>query len=94
MPLEELAAYYAQQEPRGEFVIVIEGKSLQEKKAEAQEEWRSLSLEEHMARYAHLPEKEAMKEVARERGLSRREIYQQWKITRTEDSEEDPSLEE
>ena len=47
-----------------------------------------------MARYAHLPEKEAMKEVARERGLSRREIYQQWKITRTEDSEEDPSLEE
>lgn len=94
MPLEELAAYYAQQEPRGEFVIVVEGKSLQEKKAEAQEEWRSLSLEEHMARYAHLPEKEAMKEVARERGLSRREIYQQWKITRAEDSEKDPSLEE
>lgn len=80
MPLKELAAYYADNEPRGEFVILIEGGSLQERQAEEQEEWRSLSLEEHMARYRHLPEKEAMKEVARERGLSRREIYRQWKI--------------
>lgn len=79
-PLAQLAAYYADNEPRGEFVILIEGRTLQEAREEEQREWQSLSLAEHMARYAHLPEKEAMKEVARERGLSRREIYQQWKI--------------
>ena len=79
-PLAQLAAYYADNEPRGEFVILIEGRTLQEAREEEQREWQSLSLVEHMARYVHLPEKEAMKEVARERGLSRREIYQQWKI--------------
>ena len=79
-PLAQLAAYYADNEPRGEFVILIEGRTLQEAREEEQREWQSLSLAEHMARYVHLPEKEAMKEVARERGLSRREIYQQWKI--------------
>jgi len=80
LPLTELAAYYQENEPRGEFVIIIEGNSAQALKEQEQQNYRELSLEEHMKKYAHLPEKEAMKEVARERGLSKREIYQQWKI--------------
>ncbi len=80
LPLPELAAYYQENEPRGEFVIIIEGNSARELKEQEQQNYRELSLEEHMKKYAHLPEKEAMKEVAKERGLSKREIYKQWKI--------------
>lgn len=79
LPLKELAAYYESNEPRGEFVIIIEGRSLQEQEEDRKRKFDGLSLEEHMALYADLPEKEAMKAVARDRGISKRDVYAQLK---------------
>lgn len=70
-------AYYEKEEPRGEFVLVIQGKSFQEIQKEQQESWESLTLEEHMAHYENqgISRKEAMKLVAKDRGISKREVY-------------------
>lgn len=69
---------YETQEPRGEYVLVIEGKSLARKEEEKQESWMSMSIEEHMTYYEEngLDEKSAMKQVAKDRGVPKREIYQ------------------
>lgn len=69
---------YEKEEPRGEYVLVIEGKSLLQKREEVRESWLSMSIEEHMAYYAEtgLDEKSAMKQVAKDRGVPKREIYQ------------------
>ena len=71
-------ALYETEEPRGEYVLVIEGKSLAQKKEERQAAWQSMSIEEHMAYYEKegIDEKNAMKQVAKDRGVSKREIYQ------------------
>ncbi len=71
-------ALYEQEEPRGEYVLVIEGKSLVQKRKEAQESWLTMSVEEHMAYYTEsgMDEKSAMKQVAKDRGVPKREIYQ------------------
>lgn len=76
--LEEALAFYEEREPRGEYVLVIEGKSFLQKKKEKQESFLDLSIEEHMKRYeeAGMERKEAMKAVAKDRGVSKREIYQ------------------
>ncbi len=78
MTLEGALAFYESEEPRGEYVLVIEGKSLLQKRKEKQEGFLSLSIEEHMKRYedAGMERKEAMKSVAKDRGVSKREIYQ------------------
>lgn len=73
--MKEMAAHYQENEPRGEFVILIEGRSLEEMEAVRQADFASMSLEEHMALYSDLPEKEAMKQVAKDRGVSKRDIY-------------------
>ncbi len=77
--LAEAAAYYEKEAPRGECVLVIQGRSREEKAREQKEAWQALTLEEHMAYYGEqgLDRKEAMKQVARDRGCSRREIYSQ-----------------
>ena len=79
LTLREAATYYQEQEPRGEYVLVIEGKSLEVQKEEQQEESRKLPLEEHMEQYLAkgMSKKDAMKAVAADRGVSRRDIYQQ-----------------
>ncbi len=66
------------QEPRGEYVLVIQGKSFEEQKKESEESWQQLSIEEHMQHYldAGVDKKEAMKKVAKDRGVSKRDIYQ------------------
>jgi 16S rRNA (cytidine1402-2'-O)-methyltransferase len=66
------------EEPRGEYVIVIEGKSFSEQKKEEEAAWQEISVEEHMERYLQsgMDKKEAMKQVARDRGVSKRDIYQ------------------
>lgn len=76
--IAESLAYYTENEPRGEYVLVVEGKTLGEVAREKQASWERMSLEEHMARYEEkgTPRKEAMRLVARDRGLSRREVYQ------------------
>lgn len=77
--LEELVEYYRENEPKGECVLVIEGKSRTDIEKEKQQEWMELSLEEHMAHYESqgISRKEAMKLVAKDRGVGKREIYQQ-----------------
>lgn len=77
MTLDEAIAMYEKEEPRGEYVIVIEGRDPLEKKQEDQEKWKTLTVEEHMAWYEQqgMERKEAMKHVAKDRGVSKREIY-------------------
>ena len=76
--LKEAIAYYEENEPRGEYVLVIEGKSREEIKQEMISEWEKMSIEEHMAFYENqgVPHKEALKKVAKDRGTSKRDIYQ------------------
>ncbi len=71
--------YYQAEEPRGEYVLVIEGKSFESRQKEQQAAWTEMDLEAHMALYTDqgLDRKEAMKRVAKDRGVSKREIYQQ-----------------
>lgn len=70
--------WYSANEPRGECVLVIEGKSRECIEKEKQESWQEISIEEHMERYESqgISRKEAMKLVAADRGTTKREIYQ------------------
>ncbi len=76
--LEDALEYYKSEEPRGEYVLVVEGKSLWEKREEEKSSWQSMSIEEHMAHYEAqgMDAKSAMKQVAKDRGVGKREIYQ------------------
>ena len=76
--LEGAVAYYEENEPRGEYVLVVEGVSLQELDKRQQEEWTKMSLSDHMAYYENsgMSHKDAMKQVAADRGVGKREIYQ------------------
>lgn len=75
--LKEACSYYRAQEPKGECVLVIEGKSRQELKEEAQARWDDMSVKEHMEYYESqgIERKEAMKLVAKDRGAGKRDIY-------------------
>ena len=66
------------QDPRGEYVLVIQGKSFAEQKKESEESWQQLTIQQHMQHYldAGVDKKEAMKKVAKDRGVSKRDIYQ------------------
>lgn len=77
MTLSEAVAYYETREPRGEYVLVLEGKSKETQEEEYRSQFENLSLEEHMALYTDqgMDRKEAMKAVARDRGVSKRDIY-------------------
>lgn len=70
-------SYYQENEPKGEFVLVIHGKNQEELLQEAQAAWESLSLEEHMSHYEEqgISRKDAMKMVAKDRGISKRDVY-------------------
>jgi len=75
--LEEALAKYEEEEPRGEYVLVLEGKSFEQKKEEAIKTWEEMTIEEHMAHYEAqgMDSKSAMKQVAKDRGVGKREIY-------------------
>ncbi|MBQ7057779.1 MAG: 16S rRNA (cytidine(1402)-2'-O)-methyltransferase [Firmicutes bacterium] len=73
--IEELGIYFDRVEPRGEFVILIEGVPEEERQKEMAARFEDLSIEEHMALYQDLPEKDAMKAVAKDRGISKRDVY-------------------
>lgn len=75
--LDEVIAFYEENEPRGEYVLVFEGKSRRKLKEEEQKKWMELSLEEHMALYLDegKDRKEAMKLVAKDRGIPKRDVY-------------------
>lgn len=76
--LSGILEHYRVEEPRGECVLVIEGKSYQEVLEEEKEQWKGVSLSEHMEHYAKkgMDKKEAMKAVAKDLGVSKREVYQ------------------
>lgn len=69
--------YYAEEEPKGEYVLVLEGKSREEKRKEQIAAWETMSIEEHMKYYEEqgMDKKSAMKQVAKDRGVGKREIY-------------------
>ena len=75
--LSELSDHYKTEEPKGECVIVIEGKDPDENARKAIEQWDELSVKEHYELYitGGMDRKEAMKQVAKDRGLSKRDIY-------------------
>ena len=76
--LREAAAYYEEHEPRGEYVLVIEGRSREELIKEERAQWEEIPLKDHMALYMEkgLSKKDAMKQVAKDRGVGKREVYQ------------------
>lgn len=76
--LQDAAVYYGQKEPRGEYVLVMEGRSRASIEEEKQQSFQEISLQEHMRMYEDqgMDRKEAMKQVARDRGVGKREIYQ------------------
>lgn len=76
--IEEAVSYYETQEPKGECVLVIAGKSREEQRAQAKKQWEKMSIPEHMDYYMEqgTQKKEAMKLVAKDRGVSKRDIYQ------------------
>lgn len=75
---EDVIRIYEDNEPKGEYVLVISGKTFETKEQEAREAWESLSVEEHMEHYeaSGMERKEAMKQVAKDRGISKRDVYQ------------------
>lgn len=75
--ISEAIEFFNEVRPRGEFVLVIEGKSDEDIKAEREAHWNSLSIEEHLIRTIEsgIDKKEAIKIVAKERGLSKKEVY-------------------
>ena len=68
---------YESEEPRGEYVLVLEGKSQTEKVQESIKVWETLTIDEHMEYYVKdgMDSKLAMKQVAKDRGVSKRDIY-------------------
>lgn len=78
MTLAQAVDYYRENDPRGEYVLVIAGKSKEEVMQEEQSHWEDLSIEEHMQIYLDqdYSKKDAMKAVAKDRGVSKRDIYQ------------------
>ena len=77
--LKDAISFYEINEPKGECVLVLEGKSREEIKAEEIARWEEMSIEEHMDYYLNqgIAKKEAMKMVAKDRGIGKRDVYQQ-----------------
>lgn len=76
--LLEAAAYYETEEPKGECILVVQGLSRQEIAREQQKQWDAVSMEEHVRLYMDrgMEKKEAVKQVAKDRGLPKREVYE------------------
>ncbi len=77
--LDDAVTFYTENEPKGECVMVIEGKSFNEIAEDTKTEWLKMTVEEHMDLYLSqgMDKKEAMKAVAKDRGVSKQEIYKQ-----------------
>lgn len=76
--LNQALTYYEKEEPRGEYVLVIEGKSFMQKQEEKQATFQDVPIEEHVKQYEDqgFDRKEAMKMTAKDRGITKREVYQ------------------
>lgn len=76
--LEEAAAFYSENEPKGECVLVVEGVSFQALEEESRKQWETMEIPEHVEFYMNqgMDKKAAMKQAAADRGISKRDIYQ------------------
>lgn len=77
--LEGAVSFYEENDPRGEYVLVLEGIDRKELLEERKRSWQEMSLQEHLVLYENqgYSNKEAMKLVAKDRGVGKRDIYQQ-----------------
>jgi 16S rRNA (cytidine1402-2'-O)-methyltransferase len=75
--LDEAIEYYSEKDIKGEFVLIVEGKREEEILEEERAKWEALSIEDHIKNYISegLSKKEAIKKVAKDRKLSKSEIY-------------------
>ena len=78
MTISSAITYYREKQPKGEYVMVISGRTLKELEEEKQQSWEQISIDEHMDIYLSkgFDKKEAMKKVAKDRGISKRDVYQ------------------
>ena len=78
MVIEDAIRFYEENPPKGEFVLVIEGMQQEILDAEKRQSWESMTMQEHMDIYLKqgMAKKEAMKSVAADRGISKRDVYQ------------------
>ena len=74
---EQCINYFTDKSPRGEFVLVISGKTLEEIEKEKSSLWEDLTIEQHIVKFVNegLSKKDAIKRVAKERGVAKSEIY-------------------
>lgn len=75
--LKESIEYFVENKPRGEFVLVLEGKKIEDIKEEKKQEWINLSIEDHILKYMNdgIKKKDAIKMVAKDRELPKSEVY-------------------
>lgn len=75
--LEDAVRFYGEQEPRGEYVLVLEGRSHASIDEEERSRFENMSVQEHVEMYEEqgLNRKDAMKQAAKDRGVSKRDIY-------------------
>ncbi len=77
--LQKAMERYETEEPRGEYVLVIAGRTKEEVAEEARRKWETMTIPEHVAYYEAqgIDHKEAMKQAAKDRGVSKRDIYKE-----------------
>lgn len=77
LSLKEAVEYYTDHQPRGEYVLVIEGKSEEDLELERKAQWENMTIEEHIIKYINqgFDKKSAIKMVAKERNMPKSEIY-------------------
>ncbi len=75
--LEEAIARYEATPPKGEFVLIVEGADEKQLEESRKRDWERITLKEHLELHVNsgLSKKDAMKRVAEERGLSKRDVY-------------------
>ena len=76
--LAEACVHYEIQDPKGEYVLVLEGRSRAEMEMERQQDYKKMPLFEHVKFYEEqgMDRKTAMKQAAKDRGITKREVYQ------------------
>lgn len=73
----EVLEYFKENEPKGEFVLVLEGKDKEKIKEDKIASFEEMTIEEHFNMYIEqgMSEKDAMKQVAKDRGIGKRDVY-------------------
>lgn len=76
---DESIEKFTKEGPRGEFIVVIEGISQEKVESEREEEWRQLSIKEHLAQYIDrgMSKKESIKAVSKQRKVHKNIVYQE-----------------